>query len=269
MVIVAAPTFKSIIHTNMCEHFMKLFRHDEMMLQSLTDDPAEQKKKLRSALVQSRPSGIIAMDIRIDPETMQEFTALKIPVVLIDEEVPGASMISVDNFKGGCMAADHLAGIGRKKIAIVSGRMGIEGGYCAEQRFKGFQKTLKSKKVTIPSGGIIEVPHYSYEDGLMVMPELLRIGVDAIFCAAGDDCAQGLLAVAKERKVRVPKDIAIIGFDDLMIARNSNPPLTTIRQPLEKIAEAAYDMAVQHGEEILVKPRNIVFEPELIIRQSA
>ena len=64
--------------------------------------------------------------------------------------------------------------------------------------------------------------------------------MDAIFCAAGDNCAQGLLSVAREQGVRIPEDVAIVGFDDLLIAQLSSPPLTTIRQPIKEMAEAAY-----------------------------
>jgi LacI family transcriptional regulator len=101
------------------------------------------------------------------------------------------------------------------------------------------------------------------------MPKLLHKGVDAIFCAAGDNCALGLLSVAREQGVRIPEDIAIMGFDDLLIAQLSTPKLTTIRQPLNEMAEAAYKLAVVHRNEILRKPQRMMFKPELVVRQSA
>jgi len=93
--------------------------------------------------------------------------------------------------------------------------------------------------------------------------------VDAIFCAAGDNCAQGLLAVARDRGIRIPEDVAIVGFDDLLIAQLSTPALTTIRQPLKEMAEAAYKMVVFQREDILRHPKNAVFNPELVVRKSA
>ena len=115
----------------------------------------------------------------------------------------------------------------------------------------------------------MEVMNYSREDGIEAMPKLLSMGVDAIFCAAGDNCAQGLLTVARERGVRIPEDVAIMGFDDLPIARLSTPALTTIRQPLKEMAEAAHKMVVHQRNEILHKPKNAVFNPELVVRKSA
>jgi DNA-binding LacI/PurR family transcriptional regulator len=162
-----------------------------------------------------------------------------------------------------------LVSKGRKKIAIVSGRTQVKGGYNAEQRLKGFQQALSAGGLTIPPGCKIEVINYTREDGLEVMPKLLSLNIDAVFCAAGDNCALGLLTIAKEQNVRIPQDVAIVGFDDLLIAQLSTPKLTTIKQPLTKMAEAIYKMAITNRAEILLKPQKAIFSPELVIRQSA
>ena len=209
------------------------------------------------------------MDIHPDSSTITAYTVAGVPIVLIDEEVAGVSTITTDNYLGGRIAGEYLVKKGKKKIAIVSGKTQIEGSYNAERRLKGFQQALNTARLSIPSRCMIEVPHYSREDGVEVMPKLIDAGVDAVFCAAGDNCAMGLITVAKEKKVRIPEDIAIVGFDDLLIAQLSTPKLTTIRQPLMQIAEAAYRMAVIHRDEILRKPQNIKFNPELVVRQSA
>ncbi len=179
------------------------------------------------------------------------------------------STIAIDNYKGGLIAGEYLLSKGKKKIAIVSGKIKVKCGYNAELRLKGFQQALKAKGLSMPEEYVIEVLHYSREDGIEVMPRLLSMGVDAIFCAAGDNCAQGLLAVTSERVVRIPIDVAIVGFDDLPIARLLTPTLTTIRQPLEEMAEAAYNMVVVQRNEILRNPKKVIFNPELVIRKSA
>jgi DNA-binding LacI/PurR family transcriptional regulator len=170
---------------------------------------------------------------------------------------------------GGLIAGEYLVKKGSKKMAIVSGRTHVEGGHNAEQRLKGFQQALGAGRISLPPGCLVEVKNYTREEGVEVMPKLLDIGVDAIFCAAGDNCAAGLLSAAKDRGVKVPEDVAIIGFDDLLIAQLSTPALTTIRQPLEKMAEAAYKMAVIDREKILRNPQKIILNPELVIRKSA
>ena len=267
-VIVAAPTFGSAIQIAICNHLKILFKPEEMVLRSVTDEADEQKERLGRAL-QTHPTALIALSIQPDSDTIATYTAANVPIVLIDEKASGVSIINTDNHEGGRIAGEYLISKGRKKIAIVSGRTQVKGGYNAEQRLKGFKYALSVGKLSLPPGCIIEVLHYSREDGIEVMPKLLNIGVDAVFCAAGDSCALGLLTVAKERGMRVPEDIAIIGFDDLLIARVSTPALTTIRQPLEKIAEAAYMMAVIDRDKILRNPQKVIFNPELVVRQSA
>jgi LacI family transcriptional regulator len=268
-VVIIAPTFGSPFHISLIDNFKKLLKHEEMAMRSVTDDPDMQKERLKQTLEQNKPTGLIAIDIRVDSETLSIYTAANVPIVLLDEEAPGVSTIAIDNVKGGYIAGEYLIGKGRKKIAIVTGRTKVKGGYNAEQRLKGFQQALKEKGLSIPPGCMIEVLHYSREDGIEVMPKLITLGVDAIFCAAGDNCAQGLLSVARERGVRVPEDVAVVGFDDLLIAQLSTPPLTTIRQPLKEMAEAAYNMVVTHRDATLRKPQNAIFNPELVVRKSA
>jgi LacI family transcriptional regulator len=268
-VVIAAPTFGSALQISMIGNFKKLFKPEEMAMRSVTDDAGTQKERLKQALEQTKPTALIAIDIRPDPEIISIYNAAKVPIVLLDEEAAGVSTIATDNFMGGRIAGEYLISKGRKKIAIVSGRTQVKGGLNAEQRLKGFQYALKAKGLSVPQGCVIEVMHYSREDGVEVMPKLLAAGVDAIFCAAGDNCAQGLLSVGRDRKVRIPEDVAIIGFDDLLIAQLSTPALTTIRQPLKEIAEAAYKMVVIQRDEILRKPQNAVFNPELVVRKSA
>ena len=268
-VVIIAPTFGSPIYISFIDHLKKMLKPEQMAMRSVTDDPAIQKERMKLALDQSKPSGLIAIDIRPDAETIAAYKAAQVAIVILDEEAPGVSTIAIDNVKGGLIAGEHLIAKGKKKIAIVTGRTKVKGGFNAEQRLKGFQQALKVKKIFIPPGGAIEVLHYSREDGIEVMPKLLAIGVDAIFCAAGDNCAQGLLSVARDRGVRIPEDVAIVGFDDLLIAQLSTPPLTTIRQPIREMAEAAFTMIVTNREAILLKPQHAVFNPELVVRKSS
>jgi len=268
-VVVAVPTFQSSILIAVSDHLKKLFKQEEIVLRSVTEEAGAQNDHLKRILIQVKPTALIAMDINPDPDIVSAYTAAKIPIVLIDEEGPWVSTIATDNYMGGRIAGEYLISKGRKKIAIVSGRTQIKGSYNADQRLKGFQQALRAKGLSIPQGCMIEVINYSREDGIEVMPKLLDAGVDAIFCAAGDNCALGLITVAKERKVRIPEDISIVGFDDLLIAQISTPKLTTIRQPLKEIAEAAYKMVVIQRDEILHKPQKIIFKPELVVRQSA
>lgn len=268
-VVIVAPTFGSAMQISMVANFRKLFKPEEMALRSTTDDANKQRECFNHVLLQNKPTALIAMDVRPESDMISTYSAANVPIVLLDEEAANVSTIAIDNYKGGHIAGDYLVSKGKKRIATVIGRTKVKGGYNAEQRLKGFQQSLKAKGIFVPQECIIEVIHYSREDGIEAMPKLLALGIDAIFCAAGDICAQGLLTVARDRVVRVPEDVAIVGFDDLPIARLSTPTLTTIQQPLMKIAETAYRMVVFQRDEILRKPQKVTFNPELVIRKSA
>jgi DNA-binding LacI/PurR family transcriptional regulator len=268
-VVIAAPTFGSALRISMLRNLRKFFTPEEIALRSATDDADKHTECLKKILEQNKPTALIAMDIQPDSNTISAYNIANVPIVLFNEIAAGVSTIAIDNYKGGLIAGEYLLSKGKKKIAIVSGKIKVKCGYNAELRLKGFQQALKAKGLSMPEEYVIEVLHYSREDGIEVMPRLLSMGVDAIFCAAGDNCAQGLLAVASERVVRIPIDVAIVGFDDLPIARLLTPTLTTIRQPLEEMAEAAYNMVVVQRNEILRNPKKVIFNPELVIRKSA
>ncbi|MBN1783248.1 substrate-binding domain-containing protein [bacterium] len=268
-ILLAAPTFYSVFQAEISKHLRKQLKSDQIVLRSVTDDPDVQKERLDHALHQTKPSALIAISIRPDPGIVDAYHSADVPIVLIDEKADGVSHITSDNLMGGQLAGRHLASTDRKKIGIVSGRTQVQGGYNAELRIKGFRQGLGSSVHTLQKEHLIEVVHYSRAEGEAVMPKLIDMGLDAVFCAAGDNCALGLVSVAKTRGLLIPDDMAIIGYDDLLAARVSIPALTTIRQPIEEMADAAYQMAVVNRNDILRSPRQAVFKPELVIRQSA
>ncbi|MBN2105549.1 substrate-binding domain-containing protein [bacterium] len=268
-VLIAAPTFYSVFQAEICKHLREFFLPNEIALRSVTNDTDVQKERLLLSLNQIQPDALIAISVQPDSHTVSAFHSANVPIVLIDEETKGVSTITTDNFLGGRLAGEYLLSKGRKKIAVVCGRTQAAGGYNARQRVSGFKQALSKVKLTVSPEYTFEVTNYSREEGAEIMPKLLSIQPDAIFSAAGDNCALGLLTVAKKRGIRIPEDISIVGFDDLLAARVATPALTTIRQPLRKIAETAYQMVVNQRKDILQNPQKTVFKPELVIRQSA
>ncbi len=271
-IVLTSPFFGSAFQIAILEHFKKLISPENLSFRSSTVEVDKQLGVLEKILTENKPTVLIAISMSPAPEIISLYRSNNVPIILLDEEAEGASTLATDNYAGGHMATEHVLSRGRKRIAIVNGRVqamaNYAGNYCARLRLRGFEDALKSHGLSVPVGGNMEVPNYSREDGVAVMPKLIDAGVDGIFCAAADNCAMGLLSVARERKVRVPEDIAIVGFDDLPIAKTSIPGLTTIKQPMAEIVEAAYEMATAGREGILQKPNKVLFKPELIVRQS-
>jgi len=216
-----------------------------------------------------RPTALIGICIQPDAQTVAAYRSAGIPIVLLDEEADGASTVACDNFAGGLLAARHLVASGRRTLGMVVGNTQLEGGYNARERVKGFTKGLVESGLTLPPGRVVEVMNYSRKDGVDAMAGLLDAwpAIDGVFCGAGDVCATGMLSTARQRGVRVPERLAVIGYDDNAVAAASD--LTTLRQPLDQIAREAYRLATEGAAEILARPRKLLLEPLLVARASA
>ncbi len=272
-IVITAPYFGSLFQIAILEHFKKLIKPESLAFRSSTDEPAKQTETMKKILVENRPSVLITISTCPSAEIMSLYKTNNVPIILLDEEASGATTLATDNYAGALLATKHLISKGKKKIAIVLGRTQstekFAGNYNARLRLQGYKDALKQSGLISPPGCIIEVLNYSREDGLEAMPKLIAAGVDGIFCAAADNTAVGLLAIAKQKGIRVPDDIAIVGFDDLPIAKLSSPTLTTVKQPMKEIVEAAFELATSKRDEILRTPKRVLFKPELVVRQSA
>jgi DNA-binding LacI/PurR family transcriptional regulator len=271
-IVVAAGSFTSTYSIEMVRRIQMSLRAGEAILKCpTTAEPEIVSSSLMRVLADAKPAALIGICIRPDPAVVAAFRAAGAPVVLIDEEVTGATTITLDNFLGGFIAADHLVKRGCKSIAVVRGKTGQVGDYNALQRIKGFERALAAKRLTMAAGGPLDAPNYSMQDGERAMSSILDRGleVDGIFSAAGDLCALGVLKVALARGRRIPEDLAVVGFDDLDMAAKAIPPLTTVRQPLGEMASAAYDAAVVRKARTLAQSQKIFFKPTLAVRGSA
>jgi DNA-binding LacI/PurR family transcriptional regulator len=237
----------------------------------LREDPEHLRAKLLRLLEgEPRPAALIGICLRPDAQTIADFRAAGAPVVLVDEQAEGASTVASDNFAGGLLAGQFLADAGKRSIAVVSGRLDSNGGYHSVQRMAGFAKALADRGLHFAREEIVEVIEYSRKEGEAALATFLRRPKkpDAVFCASGDFCASGVLATARERRIKVPDDLGVLGYDDNPLAAIAHPPLTTIRQPIDEIAAEAWRLATEARAEILRKPAQKLFEPQLVRRAT-
>jgi DNA-binding LacI/PurR family transcriptional regulator len=189
---------------------------------------------------------------------------LGVPVVCSGRPIGPASVpyVDVDHFGGVADAVRHLISAGRRRIATIAGPQDMVAGI---DRLAGYHSTLDARGLP----PLVAIGDFTRESGIAAMRSLLdrAPGLDAVF-AASDMMAHGALAVLKEAGRRVPDDVAVIGFDDFEISRYSDPPLTTVRQP---IAEAGRTLARQLLGLITgaFLPSAIVLPTELVVRESA
>jgi len=266
---VASLHFGSGFGAVMVPHLKKQVPADQDIIEFLISDPS--RKGLLKLLERTpRPCSLIGISIRPDPEIVASFRSHGIAVVLIDEEAEGACTIACDNLVGGLLAGQYVACLGRRNPVVVCGKRSIAGGRAAALRVTGFERALATVGLSLSDETILEVEDYTRKGGCRAMVDLLNVRPmpDTIFCAAGDLCATGMVSVARQH-LRIPEELSIIGFDDHPVSGLCEPPLTTIRQPLERMAVEAYRLATLDAENSLSRPQTMLLEPELVVRRSA
>ncbi len=170
-------------------------------------------------------------------EVEKELMGSDIPVVFIDTLIENTNVVFSDNLHGSMIAVDHLYELGHRKIAHITGKPTL---FTAMERIQGFQLAIEKYQLRIPASYIVDGGYFSYEGGRLAMMKLLTLAdpPSAVF-VSGDEMAIGAIKAIKEAGLRVPEDISIIGFDDISIAKYTDPPLTTIRQDTDRIGRQA------------------------------
>lgn len=190
---------------------------------------------------------------------------LGIPVICSGRPIGESSVpyVDVDHFGGVAAAVRHLVAAGRRRIATIAGPQDMVAGI---DRLAGYQDTLTRAGMA----QLVAVGDFTRESGIAVMRSLLATdpSLDAVFVAS-DMMAHGALIALREAGRRVPADVAVIGFDDFEISRYSDPPLTTVRQPIADMGRtmARHLLRLINDEPDL--PGSVVLPTELIVRGSA
>ncbi|MFC6090802.1 LacI family DNA-binding transcriptional regulator [Saccharothrix sp. BKS2] len=198
-----------------------------------------------------------------------------LPARLVDAELPAAlfarparpvpiSYVDLDHQAGAKLAADRLVERGCRQVATISGPLDVP---ASQNRLTGFRDSVARHGfpyVPIAEGG------FTAASGEAAMERLLaeHPGIDGVF-AANDLMAQGALMVLHKHGRRVPEDVAVIGFDDSSPALTCRPRLTTVRQPVEDMAAGMARLLLDHVDDPASPPRSVIFEPVLVVRESA
>ncbi|WP_411077530.1 LacI family DNA-binding transcriptional regulator [Streptomyces sp. cmx-10-25] len=261
----AEPYFLDIIRGVSAE----LADADKQLLLTLIRSEQE-RQRFEQYLAAQRVDGVLLVSVHGDDPLPDRVRALGLPAVLNgrrsrDESV---AFVDSDNTGAGRTAVAHLAARGRTAVATITGPLDM---YVARCRLDGYREGLAGAGLAADEG-LVATGDFTEEGGRRAMRELLdrRPGLDAVF-AASDVMAAGARAVLREAGRRVPDDVALVGVDDSAVARHLDPPLTSVRQPIEEMGRA---MARLLLEEIASpgdpddQPRRIL-PTELVVRASS
>jgi LacI family transcriptional regulator len=217
--------------------------------------------------MRGRVDGVVAMSPDLDGESLLNLPST-LPVVLLCSESPGNELdsLTIDNCRGARAMVKHLIGLGHKRIAIIKG---APRNYDAAERLRGYRLALreaglKPERALELEGGFTEAGGYAAALQVTAMDS----PPTAIF-AANDSMAIGALSALRESSVDVPWQIAVVGFDDIPLARYMDPPLTTVRVPICDLGARAVEMLL-HGitQKNGHQHRRERVPTELVIRQS-
>ena len=238
----------------------------EILVSSTNHDPKRMSHCIRRML-ERKVEGVAVMTFGIEEPLLDQLAKRKVPLVFIDigPTRPGISLLKVDYRHGILQGVQHLAALGHKDIAFISGPLTL---HSAQSRRTAFSSSLKECGIALNPAWIVEGDH-TMEGGIASMELLLaaKNRPTAVLCS-NDMTAIGVLHKLYRAGLRVPDDLSVIGFDDIHIAEVTIPPLTTVQMSRFELARAAVTALrtqVEHPEN---SQREYNIQTDLIVRES-
>lgn len=236
-----------------------------------SDEDAGRESAYLDLFREQRVNGVLITPASGATENISRLHDAGIPVILVDHEIAGSAFcsVSVDDVEGGHLAAEHLLEQGRRRLAFVGGPSSIAQ---VAHRLEGARRAVA--EVPGATLEVIEMPALTVlngraaGEGIVARPPELR--PDAVF-AANDLLAVGLVqGLTILGGLRVPEDIALIGYDDIDFASATVVPLSSVRQPAEEIGHTAVELLLK----TIADPegdyeRRVRFRPQLVVRESS
>jgi LacI family transcriptional regulator len=218
-------------------------------------------------MLQRKVDGVAIMTSEMDDHLIDELNSRKIPLVFLDTGVPqkGISNIWIDYAAGIDAAVEHLRELGHRQIGFISGPADLNS---ARVRRKAFLASMKRKGLN-PDKDLIEEGNHRMDGGHEAMVRLLKKSPrPTAVMASNDMTAIGAVGALVERGLKVPRDVSVIGFDDIAISEYTQPALTTVRLSRSEIAKLAFRAlyGIQNAATAMGEQYPII--PELVRRKS-
>ena len=234
----------------------------------LTARDAREQEKVGRYVRQGHVDGVILMSLHSDDLLPDVLSEAGVPLVLCGRPLDDrpVAYVDADNAGGARLATEHLLGLGRRQVVTIAGRDDMVAG---RDRLAGWRATLAD--AGLPAGPELAVGgDFTEAGGAAAMTELLARfpGLDAVF-AASDPMAVGALRVLRAAGRAVPGDVAVVGFDDAPVALRSDPPLTTVTQPLEEMTQVMIELLLAQVDRTADGVQTRVCPTRLVRRASA
>jgi LacI family transcriptional regulator len=228
---------------------------------------AELEKNGLDFLINQGCEAIVAHVTRMSDADVLRYAAHTPAMVVINRYLPAIAnrCIWLDNVSASRAATQMLIRHGHRNIACITTDLPIDD---RKQRLEGYRSAMNDAGISVPGSWIISVP-FNEQGGELAAERILAN--DHPFTAAltfNDVMAAGMMRTFRQRQIKLPEDISIVGFDDVALAKYLHPALTTVHYPVEKMARRAATLALQLNSAATVAPQNNMFSAELILRDS-
>jgi len=253
--------------TQIIEGLLEVFRQHDISLLIDVVDPEHREDAYVQLARAKRIDGILFSGPRLDDEALPGLEREGFPIVLIGQ-LPESElcMVDIDNRAAARKAVAHLVECGRRKIACITNAQSSYSAAC--ERLEGYKLALQDGGLAYDPA-LVRFGDFTIDSGYACMNDLLAEGMDfdAVFVAS-DTLALGAHTSLAEHGLSVPQQVAMVGFDDLPIARYMDPPLTSVHLPVTDLARQAGEtlLALMNGKP--VERRSIILDTYLVVRES-
>jgi LacI family transcriptional regulator len=235
-----------------------------------SDESVDQERRYLRALEEHRVDGLLITPVERDLSHLARFPERGVPTVLLDRDAgeTGLCSVTVDDVRGGELAAGHLLALGHEQVAFVNGPRSIR--QCADRR-QGARRAFR-RVGQRPEDGLWEltVPALSVDEGEAAAALLVarKPRPTAVMCA-NDLLALGVLKGLAGAGIAVPGEMALVGYDDVAFASMLAPPLSSVRQPKYELGASAATLLLEETAGLGHEHRAVRFEPEMVARASS
>lgn len=259
------PFFPEIVQTF---ETLAVEQHYEILLTSTIHDPKRMELAVRR-MIEGRVDGVAILTFGMEEELLEHLRFRNTPLVFVDvgPKSPRISNIRVDYLDGIRQAVQHLAALRHERIGFITGPLSLRS---AVARKDAFEKSMREIGLTVRNDFIVEGDH-RLEGGKLALQKLsaLRERPTALLCS-NDMTAMGVLREAFELGIEVPRDLSVVGFDDIRMAEFVTPPLTTVRMSQTELATLAFTALLEEVRRETPAPEGTeyVLKTSLVLRKS-
>ena len=246
-------------------------RHQYDLILYSVDETNKKEMFLRKVLQERKVDGLLLISLEMTNNEVWELCRSRLPVVLVDSYHPDLDSVTVENRRGAYVATQHLIRLGHTKIGMIDGHLKSSP---ARVRLEGYKNALQDHDIAFNENYLVISDYITGEDGFnreagyQAMKQLLLLGnkrPTAVFVSS-DIQAVGVMKAIDENGLKVPEDIAIVGFDDIELAQYIG--LTTMRQPMFEMGKLAVDRLVECITDVVTNGFKKVFHTSLIVRDT-